>query len=277
MPSSCIYGYTDETITGGSIAIAGAAGDQQCALFGQTCFNAGSAKNTYGTGCFLLMNTGEKPVYSDNGLVTTIAWNIGGKTSYALEGSVFVGGAAVQWLRDELGLIEDARQSEDMALKVPDTHGCYVVPAFTGLGAPYWDPYARGVITGITRGVNGCHIVRATLDSICYEVEDVMDTMKKDSGTLLRKLRVDGGACKNNYLMQTQADISNIMVERPALVETTALGAAYLAGLAVGFWNGIDDIRQNELIDRSFKPDIDEESRKERLDGWHKAVAKARS
>lgn len=275
--NSEVYGVTSTSFFSNEIPISGMAGDQQAALFGHICVDTGDAKNTYGTGCFLLMNTGEKPVYSDNGLVTTIAWNIGGKTSYALEGSVFVGGAAVQWLRDELGLIEDARQSEDMALKVPDTHGCYVVPAFTGLGAPYWDPYARGVITGITRGVNGCHIVRATLDSICYEVEDVMDTMKKDSGTLLRKLRVDGGACKNNYLMQTQADISNIMVERPALVETTALGAAYLAGLAVGFWNGIDDIRQNELIDRSFKPEIDEESRRERLEGWHKAVAKARS
>ena len=274
--NSEVYGVTTTSFFGREIPISGMAGDQQCALFGHICVDAGDAKNTYGTGCFLLMNTGEKPVYSENGLVTTIAWNIGGKTSYALEGSVFVGGAAVQWLRDELHLIVNARDSEEMALRVPDTNGCYVVPAFTGLGAPYWDPYARGIITGLTRGVNGSHIVRATLDAICYEVEDVMDTMKKDSGVVLRKLRVDGGACRNNYLMQTQSDISNVRVERPALVETTALGAAYLAGLAVGFWNGIDDIRQNEMIDRSFSPDIDDESRQVRLEGWHKAVAKAR-
>lgn len=278
LPEVCsnseVYGVTSTAFFNGEVPISGMAGDQQAALFGHICIDEGDAKNTYGTGCFLLMNTGEKPVFSDNGLVTTIAWNAAGKTYYALEGSVFVGGAAVQWLRDELHLIDNAAQSEEMALKVPDTNGCYVVPAFTGLGAPYWDPYARGVITGLTRGVNGCHIVRATLDAICYEVEDVIETMVKDSGEELRKLRVDGGACKNNYLMQTQSDISNIRVERPATVETTALGAAYLAGLAVGFWSGIDDIRQNELIDRSFCPNIDEESRKTCIDGWHRAVAK---
>ena len=217
--------------------IAGAAGDQQAALFGQTCFNAGEAKNTYGTGCFLLMNTGEKPVFSKNGLVTTIAWGLDGKVTYALEGSIFVAGAAIQWLRDELKVIDSSEDSEYMANKVSDTHGCYVVPAFTGLGAPHWDQYARGTIVGITRGVNKYHIIRATLESIAYQVNDVLNAMKADSGINLAALKVDGGASANNFLMQTQADIINAPVNRPCCVETTAMGAAYLAGLAVGYWS----------------------------------------
>ena len=236
-PSSCIYGYADASFFGGEIPIAGAAGDQQAALFGQTCFHAGEAKNTYGTGCFLLMNTGEKPVFSKNGLVTTIAWGIDGKVNYALEGSIFVAGAAIQWLRDELRLIDSASMTEYMAQNVEDSNGCYVVPAFTGLGAPYWDQYARGTIVGLTRGVNKDHIVRATLESLAYQVNDVLEAMKADSGIDLAALKVDGGASANNFLMQTQADISNAPVNRPKCVETTAMGAAYLAGLAVGYWN----------------------------------------
>lgn len=235
-PSSCIYGEADPSFFGAPIPIGGAAGDQQAALFGQTCFLPGEAKNTYGTGCFLLMNTGEKPVFSNNGLVTTIAWGLGGKIEYALEGSIFIAGAAIQWLRDEMKLIQSSPDSEYMAKKVNDTNGCYVVPAFTGLGAPHWDQYARGTIVGITRGVNKYHIVRATLDSICYQVNDVIQAMEADSGIKLSTLKVDGGASANNYLMQTQADISNAPVNRPICVETTAMGAAYLAGLAVGYW-----------------------------------------
>ena len=275
--NSEIYGYTTTAFFRCEIPIAGMAGDQQAALFGHLCVNKGEAKNTYGTGCFLLMNTGNEPVYSENGLVTTIAWNIAGKVSYALEGSVFVGGAAVQWLRDEMGLIDSAEQTEEMARKVSDTNGCYVVPAFTGLGAPYWDPYARGVITGLTRGVNKYHIIRATLDSVCYEVEDVIATMKEDAGAGLNLLRVDGGASRNNYLMQTQSDISSIIVERPVCVEVTALGAAYLAGLAVGFWKNFDEIRANRIVDRSFRPDMDEKVRQQQLRGWKKAVENARN
>jgi len=235
-PSSCIYGESDSQFFGGPIPVSGAAGDQQAALFGQTCFTAGEAKNTYGTGCFLLMNTGEKPVFSSNGLVTTIAWGLDGKVNYALEGSIFVAGAAVQWLRDELKFIDSAQDSEYMARKVKDTNGCYVVPAFTGLGAPHWDQYARGTVVGITRGVNKCHIIRATLDSLAYQVNDVLQAMRSDSGIELASLKVDGGASANNYLMQTQADIINAPVNRPQCVETTAMGAAYLAGLAVGYW-----------------------------------------
>lgn len=235
-PSSCIYGKTDPAFFGGEIPIAGAAGDQQAALFGQTCFQAGEAKNTYGTGCFLLMNTGEKPVFSENGLVTTIAWGLDGKVTYALEGSIFVAGAAIQWLRDEMRLIDSAEDSEYMASKVEDTNGCYVVPAFTGLGAPHWDQYARGTIVGITRGVNKYHIIRATLESIAYQVNDVLEAMKADSGIALSSLNVDGGASANNFLMQVQADIINAPVNRPSFVETTAMGAAYLAGLASGYW-----------------------------------------
>lgn len=270
--SSEIYGYTKQTLLGGSIPIAGMAGDQQAALFGQNCFSQGDAKNTYGTGCFLLMNTGEKPIYSQNGLVTTIAWGFGGKITYALEGSIFVAGASIQWLRDELGFITKASESEELALKVKDTAGCYVVPAFTGLGAPYWDQYARGTIVGITRGVNKNHIVRATLDSIAYQVNDVLAVMRKESGIALNTLNVDGGASANNYLMQTQADIINVPVSRPACVETTALGAAYLAGLAVGYWQSTEDIKTNVKTDKIFNPNIKEDERIKRINGWEKAV-----
>ena len=275
--NSEIYGYTTPAFTGTPVPISGMAGDQQAALFGQMCFERGTGKNTYGTGCFLLMNTGEKPVYSETGLVTTIGWNINGKTSYALEGSVFVGGASIQWLRDEMGLIDDAAESEEMAKKVPDTNGCYVVPAFTGLGAPYWDPYARGTITGITRGVNRYHIVRATLDSISYQVNDVIDAMKMDSGISISQLKVDGGASKNDYLLQMQADISSTRVVRPACVETTALGAAYLAGLAVGYWSDIDDIRSNGAIDAVFNPKMEQEDRGRLIAGWKKAVERSKA
>ena len=271
-PSSCIYGMADSSFFGGEIPIGGAAGDQQCALFGQTCFNPGEAKNTYGTGCFMLMNTGEKPVFSDNGLVTTIAWGIDGKVNYALEGSIFVAGAAIQWLRDEMRLIDSASDSEYMANKVKDTNGCYVVPAFTGLGAPRWDQYARGTIVGMTRGVNKYHIIRATLDSLCYQVNDVLQAMKADSGIELAALKVDGGASANNYLMQTQADIIDAPVERPVCVETTAMGAAYLAGLAVGYWKSKEDVIRNWAVDRTFQPAIEEEKRSEMVKGWNKAV-----
>lgn len=271
-PSSCIYGYSDPQFFGGEIPIGGAAGDQQAALFGQTCFRPGEAKNTYGTGCFLLMNTGEKPVFSKNGLVTTIAWGLDGKVNYALEGSIFVAGAAIQWLRDELRLIDSSADSEYMAKKVKDTNGCYVVPAFTGLGAPHWDQYARGTIVGITRGVNKYHIIRATLDSICYQTNDVLQAMKADSGIKLTSLKVDGGASANNYLMQRQADIIHAPVKRPGCVETTAMGAAYLAGLAVGYWTGKEEVMKNWSSDRIFKPEISEEERKEMLLGWNKAI-----
>ena len=270
--SSCIYGMSDPSYLGGSIPIAGAAGDQQAALFGQTCFLPGEAKNTYGTGCFLLMNTGEKPVFSENGLVTTIAWGIDGKVNYALEGSIFVAGASIQWLRDEMRLIDSAKDTEYMAKKVPDTNGCYVVPAFTGLGAPHWDQYARGTIVGITRGVNKYHIIRATLDSIAYQVHDVLSAMEADSGIRLSALKVDGGASENGFLMQTQADIIHAPVQRPACVETTAMGAAYLAGLAVGYWKDLDEVKKNWSMDQVFEPEITEEERKSRLKGWNKAV-----
>ena len=271
-PSSEIYGESDPTFFGGRIPISGAAGDQQAALFGQTCFEKGEAKNTYGTGCFLLMNTGERPVFSKNGLVTTIAWGIDGKVNYALEGSIFVAGAAIQWLRDELRLIDSASDTEYMAQKVKDTNGCYVVPAFTGLGAPHWDQYARGAIVGLTRGVNKYHIVRATLESLAYQVNDVLSAMKADSGMELAALKVDGGASANNFLMQTQADISNAPVNRPQCVETTAMGAAYLAGLAVGYWKNKEDVIRNWAIDRTFAPAIEEEKRKEMIQGWNRAV-----
>ncbi len=271
-PSSCIYGESDSQFFGGPIPVSGAAGDQQAALFGQTCFTAGEAKNTYGTGCFLLMNTGEKPVFSSNGLVTTIAWGLDGKVNYALEGSIFVAGAAVQWLRDELKFIDSAQDSEYMARKVKDTNGCYVVPAFTGLGAPHWDQYARGTVVGITRGVNKCHIIRATLDSLAYQVNDVLQAMRSDSGIELASLKVDGGASANNYLMQTQADIINAPVNRPQCVETTAMGAAYLAGLAVGYWENKEDVIKNWAIDRTFEPVINGEERTSRINGWNRAV-----
>ena len=272
VPSSCIYGETDPSFFGGPIPIAGAAGDQQAALFGQTCFSPGEAKNTYGTGCFLLMNTGDKPVFSGNGLVTTIAWGLDGKVTYALEGSIFVAGAAIQWLRDEMRLIDSAADSEYMANKVPDTNGCYVVPAFTGLGAPHWDQYARGTIVGITRGVNKYHIIRATLDSIAYQVNDVLDAMEADSGISLAALKVDGGASANDFLMQTQADIIDAPVNRPVCVETTAMGAAYLAGLAVGYWKDRGEVLANWTIDRTFTPAISEADRASRIKGWNRAV-----
>ena len=271
-PSSCIYGSSDASFFGAPIPIAGAAGDQQAALFGQACFTPGQSKCTYGTGAFLLMNTGDKPIFSQNGLVTTIGWGLDGKVTYALEGSIFVAGAAIQWLRDELPFIESAADSEYMARKVSDTNGCYVVPAFTGLGAPYWDAYARGAVVGLTRGVNKYHIVRATLDSIAYQTDDELKAMEAASGIRLNQLKVDGGAAANNYLVQSQADISGAPVLRPKCVETTAMGAAYLAGLAVGYWKDLDEIRQNWAIDRSFSPEISAEDRAARIKGWKKAV-----
>ena len=275
LPSSGLFGTTDTSLLGGEIPITGAAGDQQAALFGQTCFQPGEAKNTYGTGCFLLMNTGEKPVFSQNGLVTTIAWGLGEKVTYALEGSIFVAGAAIQWLRDEMKLIANAAESEAVAQEVADTNGCYVVPAFTGLGAPYWDQYARGAIVGLTRGCNRAHIVRATLDSLTYQTYDVLNAMRADSGIALASLKVDGGASANNYLMQTQADVIGAPVLRPTCVESTAMGAAYLAGLAVGFWRDQAEIRKIWAVDRTFEPKLDAKSRDARLHGWHRAVQRA--
>ena len=275
LPSSGLFGTTDPSLLGGEIPITGAAGDQQAALFGQTCFQPGEAKNTYGTGCFLLMNTGEKPVFSQNGLVTTIAWGLGEKVTYALEGSIFVAGAAIQWLRDEMKLIANAAESEAVAQEVVDTNGCYVVPAFTGLGAPYWDQYARGAIVGLTRGCNRAHIVRATLDSLTYQTYDVLNAMRADSGIALASLKVDGGASANNYLMQTQADVIGAPVLRPTCVESTAMGAAYLAGLAVGFWRDQAEICKIWAVDRTFEPQLDAKSRDARLHGWHRAVQRA--
>ncbi|MEE8836765.1 MAG: glycerol kinase GlpK [Eubacteriales bacterium] len=275
-PSSCVYGESDPEFFGGPIKIAGAAGDQQCALFGQTCFTKGEAKNTYGTGAFLLMNIGDKPIISKNGLLTTIAWGLDGKVEYALEGSVYVAGAAIQWLRDQVRMVDSSPDSEYFAQQVKDTNGCYVVPAFTGLGAPYWDPYARGVITGITRGVNKYHIIRATLESLAFQVNDVLHAMELDAGTKLSALKVDGGACKNNFLMQFQSDISNAPVRRPQCVETTAMGASYLAGLAVGYWDSKEDVIKNWAIDREFEPAMDEAERQKQLKGWKKAVAATR-
>lgn len=274
-PSSHVYGYTDSKLFGREVPIAGAGGDQQCALFGQTCFERGEVKNTYGTGGFMLMNTGTSPVNSHNGLVTTIAWGVDDKVEYALEGSIFVAGAAVQWLRDELGLIRDAAESEVLAKSVPDANGCYVVPAFVGLGAPYWDQYARGAIVGLTRGVNRNHIVRATLESIAYQVNDVLTAMQEDSGMPITSLRVDGGACDNDFLMQFQADILNTSVVRPYCIETTAMGAAYLAGLAVGYWRSKEEILANHVIAAEFKPQMGQAKRENLLQGWHNAVKAA--
>lgn len=271
-PSSHIYGMTDQTYFGGEVPIASAAGDQQAALFGQACFGKGEAKNTYGTGCFLLMNTGNQPVFSQNGLVTTIAWGLDGKVNYALEGSIFIAGAVIQWLRDEMRLIDSSADSDYMARKVPDTNGCYVVPAFTGLGAPYWNQYARGTIVGLTRGVNKYHIIRAALESIAYQVNDVLQAMEADSGIHLAALKVDGGASANDFLMQAQADIVQTQVLRPECVESTAAGAAYLAGLAVGYWDSIDQIRQNLKISKTFYPETTQEQRQLGVAGWKRAV-----
>lgn len=273
-PSSGIFGYTD--LFGADIPIAGTAGDQQAALFGQACFTPGDAKNTYGTGAFLLMNTGKEQPISKNGLVTTIAWGLKeGEVDYALEGSIFIAGAAIQWLRDELHLVDTSPDSEHFAKKVKDTNGCYVVPAFTGLGAPYWDPYARGAIVGLTRGCNKNNIIRATLESLAYQTKDVLDAMEKDSGIKLAALKVDGGACANNFLMQFQADILGVPVERPMVVETTALGATYLAGLAVGFWDGLDAVVKAWKVDRTFEPMMDSKVRAKLYAGWQKAVKAA--
>ena len=274
-PSSCIYGETDTELFGGRIPVSGAAGDQQAALFGQCCFEAGDVKNTYGTGCFLLMHTGSEPVFSGNGLITTIAASAPGRIRYALEGSVFTAGAAVQWLRDELGLISDAAESEARALSVADTGGVYVVPAFTGLGAPYWNQYARGTITGITRGFDRAQLIRATLESIAYQTCDICNAMESDAGVKLSRLRVDGGASANDFLMQFQSNLLGAEVLRPACIETTALGAAYLAGLAVGYWKDTADIRQNRQTGRVFLPEMPERTRAKLLRGWDRALTTA--
>lgn len=275
-PSSCVYAESDPSILGGAIPIAGAAGDQQAALFGQCCFEPGEAKNTYGTGCFLLMNTGRKAIMSENGLLTTIAAGTDGSVGYALEGSVFVAGAAIQWLRDGMRLIRDAAQSEKYALSVSDSDGVYIVPAFTGLGAPYWDQYARGTVVGLTRGCTKEHFIRATLESINYQVADVLGVMQEESGIYLKALKVDGGASANNFLMQFQADILNTPVHRPDVIETTSLGAAYLAGLATGYWSGKDEILANWKLGRSFEPAMAEDVRNSKIKGWHRAVRCAR-
>lgn len=276
-PTSSVFGHTDvQTFGGARIPIASAVGDQQAALFGQTCFLPGSAKNTYGTGCFLLMNTGEKRVPSKNGLITTIAWGIDGKVNYALEGSIFIAGAAIQWLRDEMQLISSASESEYYANKVEDTNGAYFVPAFAGLGAPYWDMYARGALVGLTRGVNKNHVIRATLESLAYQTRDVLEAMEEDSGLSLRRLKVDGGATANNFLLQFQADILGTSVVRPEITETTALGAAYLAGLAVGFWKDLDTIKTQFGTEREFFPSFEIERKDTLYRGWKRAVEKAR-
>lgn len=274
--SSCIYGYTDEHTYGGArIPIAGIAGDQQAALFGQNCFKPGMVKNTYGTGCFVLMNTGQEMIRSKNGLLTTIAWGIDGKVSYALEGSVFIAGAAIQWLRDELRLVYDSPQSEYYANKIEDTDGVVVVPAFTGLGAPYWDMYARGGIFGLTRGTKREHLVRATLESLAYQSKDVIEAMQEDAKIPLAHLRVDGGASANNFLMQFQADMLDTEVHRPRTLETTSLGAAYLAGLAVGYWKDLDEISEDFSIDRTFKPQMSQEKRTKNYKYWKKAIERS--
>ena len=275
VPSSSIYGKTEAEFFGAPVILAGAAGDQQSALFGQACYAPGDSKCTYGTGAFLLMNTGPTPIFSNNGLVTTIAWGLNGQVTYALEGSIFIAGAAIQWLRDELRFLESAADSEYMAKKVDDTNGCYVVPAFTGLGAPHWDAYARGAIVGLTRGTNKNHIIRATLDSIAYQINDVLQAMKADACVPLGTLKVDGGASANNYLMQAQSDISTTSVQRPRCVETTAMGAAYLAGLSVGYWKNLEDIRTNWAIDRNFTPQISADEAQKRITGWQKAIDRA--
>ncbi|MDK2940706.1 MAG: glycerol kinase [Acetobacterium sp.] len=273
-PSSDVYGST--SLYGTEIPIAGAAGDQQAALFGQACFEPGMAKNTYGTGCFMLMNTGDKPVKSNSGLITTIGWGLDGEVDYALEGSIFVAGAAIQWLRDEVRLVDSSPDSEYYCNKVADTNGVYMVPAFVGLGAPHWDMYARGAILGLTRGANKAHLIRATVESLAYQTKDVLDAMEKDSNIKLAALKVDGGACANDFLMQFQADILGVPVDRPSIVETTAMGAAYLAGLAVKFWDGKADVTAAWKLDRSFKPAMDADVRAKLYAGWLKAVETAK-
>jgi glycerol kinase len=274
-PSSFVYGETASEIFGATVPIAGDAGDQQAALFGQACYKPGMAKNTYGTGCFMLMNTGEKAVASESGLLTTIAWGVNGKVEYALEGSIFIAGAVIQWLRDELRIIDNSAQSEEYAAKVKDTNGVYLVPAFVGLGAPYWDMYARGAIVGLTRGAKREHIIRAALESIAYQTRDVLEAMQKDSGITLTNLKVDGGAVANNFLMQFQSDILGVPVYRPKVTETTALGAAYLAGLAVGYWKDMNEIAAKWQIDREFKPAMAPETKEKLYSSWKKAVKRA--
>ncbi|MEJ8840979.1 glycerol kinase GlpK [Lacibacter sp. H375] len=275
--SSEVFGTTQNILTATNIPIAGIAGDQQSALFGQLCTHAGMVKNTYGTGCFMLMNTGEKAVISKNNLLTTVAWKINGKTEYALEGSVFIAGAVVQWLRDGLGIIRSSTDIEKLASKVPDSDGVYIVPAFTGLGAPYWNQHARGTIVGITRGTTASHFAKAALDSIAYQTVDVLKAMEADSGIEIKELRVDGGATVNNLLMQFQSDLLNTTVVRPRITETTALGAAYLAGLATGYWKSIDEIQEQWQVDRKFESNMDEEKRESLMNGWKKAVKAAQS
>lgn len=274
-PSSCVYGNTVAELLGAEIPIAGAAGDQQAALFGQACYQPGMAKNTYGTGCFMLMNTGDKIYKSNNGLVTTIAWGLNGKVEYALEGSIFIAGASIQWLRDELKVLDNAPASEEMATAVESSNGVYVVPAFVGLGAPYWDMYARGAVLGLTRGANRNHLVRATLESIAYQTKDVLEAMQEDSQIKLSALKVDGGAVANNFLMQFQSDILGVPIFRPVVTETTALGAAYLAGLAVGYWANQEEIAEKWNVDRTFNPSMTEEVRTKMYAGWKKAVKRA--
>jgi glycerol kinase len=273
--SSEVYGQTDPELFGAAIPVAGDAGDQQAALFGQACFEPGSAKNTYGTGCFMLLNTGDKPVPSKKGLLTTVAWKIGGKTTYALEGSVFVAGAAVQWLRDGLKAITASADVEKLMSQVPDTDGVYLVPAFVGLGAPYWDPRARGVIVGLTRNSSVAHVARAAVDAMAYQTRDVLEAMQAESGLPLKTLKVDGGAAANAMLLQFQADLLNVSVRRPVVAETTALGAAYLAGLAVGYWNGFEDVTHNWALDREFRPAMDAALREKLYAGWKKAVSRS--
>jgi glycerol kinase len=277
MPSSCVYGNTDDHLFGGSIPIAGDAGDQHAALFGQTCFEPGTAKNTYGTGCFMLLNTGTAAVKSKSGLLTTIAWGINGRVEYALEGSVFMAGASIQWLRDELRMIKTAAESERYASSVEDSNGVYVVPAFVGLGAPYWDPYARGTILGLSRGSKKEHIIRATLESIAYQAYDILKAMEEDSGIKLHSLKVDGGASANDFLMQFQSDIVNVTIDRPQVIETTALGAAYLAGLAVGYWTSQQELKDNWAISKSFNPSMQDKKKAQLLEGWHKAINRSRN
>jgi glycerol kinase len=274
-PSSEVYGVSDAKILGAEIPIAGDAGDQQAALFGQACYSPGMVKNTYGTGCFMLMLTGEKLVHSENGLLTTIAWGVNNKVEYALEGSIFIAGAAIQWLRDGLKIINDAKDSEYFAMKVQDSLGVYVVPAFVGLGAPYWDMYARGAILGLTRGTTRNHIIRATLESIAYQTRDVLELMRNECGIDLCELRVDGGACANDFLMQFQSDILGVPVERPEIIETTALGAAYLAGLAVGFWKDQSMIAEQRKVNRKFKPYMRDDKKEKLYAGWKKAVKRS--